>query len=183
MKPHWRNEVLRAVLPALAGAAVLAVLWWAEDWAYDSFWPGIPGDEQAQIGLIPGFPWLVGSDIWYVLSHGDVFLPWALACAFFAVGPLVAFAFSRGKAAHAFSLALLLGVITHGCLNAVSYYAAYLGYYCPPLTLVTLARVSWRGVAWIFALSLGGAAVGIAVQRIVRTVAKRADRRKTPARE
>lgn len=179
MKPQARYEILRALLPALAGAAVLAVLWWAEDWAYDSFWPGIPGDEQGPIGLIPGFPWLVGSDIWYVLSHGDVFLPWALACAFFAVGPLVAFVFSRGKAAYVFSTALLLGVITHGCLNVLSWYAAYLGYYYPPLTLVTLARVSWPGVTWILALSLGGAAIGIGVQMIVRVVARRADRRKS----
>jgi hypothetical protein len=183
MKQQSRREILRAVLPALAGAAVMAVLWCAEDWAYEAFCAGLPDSGGGlQIGMVPGFFLEDADTAWMMLTDWHMLVPWALACAFFALPPLVAFLYSRGKAAHIFSLALLLGAITHGCVNVVSFYA-------PPslmidhATLVGLPVDAWAGVAWILSLSLGGAAVGIGVQRIARAVARRADRRKTLARE
>ena len=182
MKPQARHEVVRAVLPALAGAALMAVLWWAEVWVLDyfvrdQFW-------IKHIGAIPDVFWNSDGETFPSISTDfRVFYPWALACAFFAVGPLVAFMCSRGKAAHAFSLALLLGVITHGCVNVVSFLAFCATWNGTPLTIVKLVRWDWPGFAWILALSLGGAAVGISVPRVARAVARRADRRKMPAQK
>jgi len=89
--------------------------------------------------------------------------------------------FSRGKAAYIFSTALLLGVITHGCINVVSLFDASMhgDWRYGPATLGDNLRWDWPSFAWIFALSLGGAAVGIAVQMIARAVVKRAYRRKS----
>jgi hypothetical protein len=175
------------MLPALAGAVVMAGLWWAEDWAYNTFCPAIAGGDgepKYQIGVIPGLFWSLenGEMFKYLRTDWIVFIPWLLACAFFAFGPVVAFMFSRGKAAHILSTALLLGVITHGCGNVLSHHAGYLAEFHPPIELGDLAQCAWRGGAWILALSLGGAAVGIVLQMIARAVSRRAARRKAPAR-
>lgn len=183
MKPQARHDVLRAVLPAMAAVVLMAVLWWAHDWAYNTFCPAIAGGDgepKYQIGIVPGLFWGLenGEMFKYLRTDWIVFIPWLLACAFFAAGPLVAFMFSRGKAAHILSTALLLGIITHGCGNVLSHHTGYLAEFHPPIELGDLAQCAWRGVAWILALSLGGAAVGIALQMIVRAVARRADRRR-----
>ena len=183
MKPQAKHAVLRAALPALAGAVLTAILWWAEALALDlfvnekRFW-------LQYIGAIPDLFWSsTGEDFPSISTHFPVFYPWALACAFFAAGPLVAFMFSRGKGAHAFSLALLAGLIAYGCISVVSFLAFCAMWNGTPLTLVKLVRWYWPSFAWVFGLSLGGAAVGIAVQRLSRAVARRAYRRKAPARE
>jgi hypothetical protein len=175
------------MLPAMTGAVLMAVLWWAEYRAHESLNSLIrSGRDDCMIDFMAG---AIGSVPWrfwicdYLWTDRNVFLPWALACAFFAAGPLVAFMLSRGKAAHIFSLALLLGVITHGCVNVVSEWAPAMGFGRTLFAFVKLNHPTWPGVAWILRLSLGGAAVGIVLQRIVRAVARRADRRKTPARE
>jgi len=188
MNPQMRRDVFRAVLPALAGVALLAVLWWAEVWALEQF----VGDDFwfQRIGAIPHvFSASDGETFPSMSRDGKVFFPWVLACAFFVACPLVAFMFSRGKAAHILSTALLLGVITLGCVNVVSFSGWVMWFNSMPVTLVKLVTWSWPGVAWIFALSLGGAAIGIAVSsggtaieivvsRIARVVGTRAGRRR-----
>ena len=93
MKPQARNEVLRAVLPAMAGAVLMAVLWWAHKWAYHSAYPDMPNEDRGTIGIMAILPLLYKGDIWLVLTTWDQFLLWGPACAFFAVGSLVAFMF------------------------------------------------------------------------------------------
>jgi hypothetical protein len=184
MKPQARHEVLRAVLPALAGAVLTAVLWFAADWAHESYFPAFPLVGQMRIGEVPGRFWEYEGP-WSVGANWHLFLTWAMACAFFAAGPLVAFLFSRGKAAYIFSTALLLGVITHGCINVMSLFDANIlrDWRYGPATLGDNLRWAWPCLAWILGLSLGGAGVGIAAQKIARAVARRAERRKMPARK
>ena len=178
MKPQARYEVIRAVLPALAGAVLTAVLWFAADWAYESYCPDFWFFGRMRIGFVPGWYWEWEGQ-WWVWTDWNHFLTWAMACAFFAAGPLVAFLFSRSRAAYIFSTALLLCVLTQGCHDVVTLWNSTGSV---PLTLSEMARWYWWSFAWVFALSLGGAVVGIALQRIVRAVARGADRRKAPTR-
>lgn len=173
MNPQMRRDVFRAVLPALAGGVLMAALWLAHDYAYDSLCPGVLGDWQIRIGAVPCLFWFYKSGPLTIASE-ELFIPWVLACAFFVAGPLVAFMFSRGKAAHFLSTALLLGVITHGCVNVVSFLGLVMWFSSMPATPVNVALGSLPWVAWIFALSLGGAVIGIAAQRIYRFVGKQA---------
>lgn len=179
MKPQARNEVIRAVLPALIGLGVFTLLWGLSYWAYDSLLSGSPFDTPyPAIGVSPSMLW----DAWHPLpsisSDGEAFITWALACSLFVMGPLVAFLLSRVKAAYMLSLAFLLGVITHGCWDVIYFMACFLGRYHPPVTCATLASVAWPSVAWIFALADGGAIIGIAAPRIARAVRRRAARRR-----
>jgi hypothetical protein len=164
------------MLPALAGATVMAILWVAGEFLPNyGFW--------SWIGAIPyAFYDSSGEDFPSIALGGQAFLVWVLANAYFALGPMVAFMFSRGKTAHIPSIALLLGVITHGCVSSVSFCGFIAKWNGTTVTLAKLADWAWPAFAWIFALSFGGAAVGIALQRIARAIERRADRQNAPAR-
>ncbi len=173
MKPQIRHEVVRAVLPSLVGVVLMAVLWWSHDYAYDSLCPGVPDHGQVRIGTVPRLFWAYRSGPLNIADK-ELFITWGLACAFFLLPSLVAFMVSRGMAANAFSLALLLGLITHGCWCHIGYVTAGIEIFVPPLTYSKVILRAWPGVAWIFALSLGGAVIGIVAPRIARAVWPRA---------
>ena len=175
---HLLREVIRAMLPALVGTGVLVLLWGLHYLAY-----GPRRGLYSAIGVSP--------ILWYaedaycslsIFSDLGQFTIWASACCFFVLGPLVAFLLSRCRTAYIFSVALLLGVVTHGCLGILRLAVDALDSVAPPVTVAKVASFAWIALLWIFALSLGGAAVGIVLQRIVRVVARRAARRKTTAR-
>jgi len=172
-----RRAIARALLPALIGGVLLEVFWWAHDDAYNSLCPGVPDHGQVAIGTVPRLFWVYES-FDTTIACKELFIPWILACAFFAVSPLVSLALSRGMAAHVFSLALLAAVVTHGCWNEVNRHVAGIEIFDPPLTAGKLAARAWPGAAWILALSLGGAGVGI----VVGMVARATTRRRTPVR-
>ena len=182
MKPQVRHEVVRAVLPALAGAGVLVLLWGLHYLAWRHFAARFGyADRHQTIGVTPINFWHSGY-LPSIFSDWNAFIIWVSACFFFMLGPFVAFLLSKSRAAHIFSAALLLGVITHGCLDAVSVVVYVVAITTRHVTFVRVAQLAWPAFAWIFALSFGGAAVGIALQRIARAIERRADRQNAPAR-
>jgi len=160
------------MLPALAGATVMAILWVAGEFLPNcGFW--------SWIGAIPYmFYYSGGEDIPSITSGGQALLVWVLANAFFALGPMVAFMFSRGKAALIFSSTLLLASITHGCLS-IALFIDYLGRWIESPVTIGQLLMNWPLIAWMLGLCIGGAAIGIALPRIARAVARRSARRRT----
>jgi len=105
------------MLPALAGAVVLALLWLLFYLCMRGF--NSLGDA---IGVAPASLWYAEDGHYSVSIFSDwrLFVAWASACSYFALGPLVALLLSRSRAAYIFSVGLLLGVITHGCLGILN---------------------------------------------------------------
>jgi hypothetical protein len=176
------------MLPAMAGAGVLVLLWGLHYLAWKSEPPWFYASVYHAIGVNPNMLWSITDDYGTLVVFSDrrIFISWALACSFFVLGPLVALMLSKGKGAYIFSAALVLCVMTHGCWDIAYRVDDLIGFTDSPVTLANLdlfVWMAWPGVAWVFGLSLGGAAIGIALPRIVRAVAKRADRRKSPALE